>query len=37
VVENSLQLSRWEQQGGPPNPDAPKLSAATFAKLAEPF
>jgi 2-polyprenyl-6-methoxyphenol hydroxylase-like FAD-dependent oxidoreductase len=37
VVENSLQLSRWEQQGGPPNPEAPKLSAATFAVLAEPF
>ena len=37
VVENSLQLSRWEQQGGPPNPEAPKLSAATFAKLAERF
>ena len=37
VVENSLQLSRWEQQGGPPHPEAPKLSAATFAKLAEPF
>jgi 2-polyprenyl-6-methoxyphenol hydroxylase-like FAD-dependent oxidoreductase len=37
VVENSLQLSRWEQHGGPPNPEAAKLSAATFAKLAEPF
>jgi 2-polyprenyl-6-methoxyphenol hydroxylase-like FAD-dependent oxidoreductase len=37
VVNNSLQLSRWEQQGGPPNPEAPKLTAASFAKLAEPI
>jgi 2-polyprenyl-6-methoxyphenol hydroxylase-like FAD-dependent oxidoreductase len=37
VVENSLQLSRWEQQGGPPHPDAPKLTGAAFAKLAEPI
>lgn len=35
VVRNSLQLSRWEQQGGPPNPKAPELTAASFAKLAE--
>lgn len=37
VVESSLQLSRWEQQGGPPHPDAPKLTGAAFAKLAEPI
>jgi 2-polyprenyl-6-methoxyphenol hydroxylase-like FAD-dependent oxidoreductase len=37
VVDNSLQLSRWEQQGGPPHPDAPKLTGAAFAKLAEPI
>jgi 2-polyprenyl-6-methoxyphenol hydroxylase-like FAD-dependent oxidoreductase len=37
VVEGSLQLSRWEQQGGPPHPKAPKLTAAAFAKLAEPI
>ena len=37
VVNNSLQLSRWEQAGGPPNPEAPKLTAASFAKLAEPI
>jgi 2-polyprenyl-6-methoxyphenol hydroxylase-like FAD-dependent oxidoreductase len=37
VVENSLQLSRWEQQGGPPHPDAPKLTGAAFAELAKPI
>ena len=37
VVNNSLQLSRWEQEGGPPNPEAPRLSAESFAKLAEPI
>ena len=37
VVEGSLQLSRWEQQGGPPNPKAAELTAAAFAKLAEPI
>jgi 2-polyprenyl-6-methoxyphenol hydroxylase-like FAD-dependent oxidoreductase len=37
VVENSLQLSRWEQQGGPPHPDTAKLTGAAFAKLAEPI
>jgi 2-polyprenyl-6-methoxyphenol hydroxylase-like FAD-dependent oxidoreductase len=36
VVENSLQLSRWEQEGGPPHPRAPELTAQAFAKLAEP-
>jgi 2-polyprenyl-6-methoxyphenol hydroxylase-like FAD-dependent oxidoreductase len=37
VVESSLQLSRWEQQGGPPHPDAPKLTGAAFAELAKPI
>jgi len=37
VVNNSLQLSRWEQEGGPPNPKAQELTAASFAKLAEPI
>lgn len=37
VVSSSLQLSRWEQQGGPPNPQAPAVTAAAFAKLAEPI
>ena len=33
----SLQLSRWEQEGGPPNPKAPELIGAAMAKLAEPI
>ena len=37
VVEGSLQLSRWEQQPGPPNPKAPELIGAAMAKLAEPI
>jgi 2-polyprenyl-6-methoxyphenol hydroxylase-like FAD-dependent oxidoreductase len=37
VVEASLQLSRWEQEQGPPNPEIPRLFEATFAKLAEPI
>ena len=37
VVEASLQLSRWEQQPGPPNPKAPELIGAAMAKLAEPI
>jgi 2-polyprenyl-6-methoxyphenol hydroxylase-like FAD-dependent oxidoreductase len=37
VVEGSLQLSRWEQQGGPPHPKASELTATAFAKLAEPI
>jgi len=37
VVEGSLQLSRWEQQGGPPHPKASELTAAAFAKLAKPI
>ena len=37
VVENSLQLSKWEQQPGPPNPDAPALIGATLNTLAEPI
>jgi 2-polyprenyl-6-methoxyphenol hydroxylase-like FAD-dependent oxidoreductase len=37
VVEASLQLSRWEQEPGPPNPDAPRLSGMTLAKLSEPI
>jgi 2-polyprenyl-6-methoxyphenol hydroxylase-like FAD-dependent oxidoreductase len=37
VVENSLQLSRWEQQGGPPHPDTAKLTGQAWAKLVEPI
>jgi 2-polyprenyl-6-methoxyphenol hydroxylase-like FAD-dependent oxidoreductase len=37
VVEGSLQLSRWEQEPGPPNPKAPALIGAAMAKLAEPI
>jgi len=37
VVEGSLQLSRWEQEGGPPNPKAPELIGGAMAKLAEPI
>jgi len=36
VVENSLQLSRWEQQAGPPNPAAAELVGATMATLSAP-
>ncbi|WP_158437863.1 FAD-dependent monooxygenase [Naasia lichenicola] len=34
VVENSLQLSRWEQEPGPPNPGANRLVGETMATLA---
>jgi len=37
VVDASLQLSRWEQEQGPPNPEAPRLIEATFASLAQPI
>ena len=37
VVEGSLQLSRWEQEGGGPRPEAAQLTAAAFARLAEPI
>jgi 2-polyprenyl-6-methoxyphenol hydroxylase-like FAD-dependent oxidoreductase len=37
VVEGSLQLSRWEQEPGPPNPKAPELIGAAMARLAEPI
>jgi 2-polyprenyl-6-methoxyphenol hydroxylase-like FAD-dependent oxidoreductase len=37
VVEGSLQLSRWEQEPGPPNPEAPRVIAATLAELAKPI
>ena len=37
VVETSLQLSRWEQQPGPPNPAAGRLIAETMAALAAPI
>lgn len=37
VVESSLRLSRWEQEGGPPNPRAPELIGAAMATLAEPI
>ena len=36
VVETSLQLSRWEQEPGPPNPAAGRLIAETMATLAAP-
>ncbi|MEO8261108.1 MAG: FAD-dependent monooxygenase [Pseudolysinimonas sp.] len=37
VVENSLQLSRWEQEPGPPNPDAGRLIGQTMGALAAPI
>ncbi|MBN9605345.1 MAG: FAD-dependent monooxygenase [Actinomycetales bacterium] len=37
IVEASLQLSRWEQEPGPPNPEAGALTAATMASTAEPI
>jgi 2-polyprenyl-6-methoxyphenol hydroxylase-like FAD-dependent oxidoreductase len=37
VVEGSLQLSRWEQEPGPPNPEAPELIGAAMSKLADPI
>ena len=36
VVETSLQLSRWEQEPGPPNPSAGRLIGETMAALAAP-
>lgn len=36
VVETSLQLSRWEQQPGPPHPGAGRLIGETMASLAAP-
>lgn len=37
VVEGSLQLSRWEQEQGPPRPEAAALIRDTFAQLAAPI
>jgi 2-polyprenyl-6-methoxyphenol hydroxylase-like FAD-dependent oxidoreductase len=37
VVESSLQLSRWEQEPGPPNPAAGPLIGRTMAALAAPI
>jgi 2-polyprenyl-6-methoxyphenol hydroxylase-like FAD-dependent oxidoreductase len=37
VVETSLQLSRWEQESGPPNPAAGRLIGETMASLAAPI
>ncbi len=37
VVEGSLQLSRWEQDPGPPNPGAPALIGQAMARLAGPI
>ncbi|WP_350226702.1 FAD-dependent monooxygenase [Naasia aerilata] len=37
VVETSLQLSRWEQEPGPPNPEAGRLTGATLAALSAPI
>jgi 2-polyprenyl-6-methoxyphenol hydroxylase-like FAD-dependent oxidoreductase len=37
VVEGSLQLSRWEQEQGPPRPEAAALIRETFAELAAPI
>jgi 2-polyprenyl-6-methoxyphenol hydroxylase-like FAD-dependent oxidoreductase len=37
VVESSLQLSRWEQEGGPPHPDAAELTGQALAELATPI
>lgn len=36
VVQTSLQLSRWEQEPGPPNPGAGRLIGETMAALAAP-
>jgi 2-polyprenyl-6-methoxyphenol hydroxylase-like FAD-dependent oxidoreductase len=37
VVEGSLQLSRWEQEGGPPNPGADHLIREAMDALAAPL
>lgn len=37
VVETSLQLSRWEQEPGPPNPASGRLIGETMASLAAPI
>jgi 2-polyprenyl-6-methoxyphenol hydroxylase-like FAD-dependent oxidoreductase len=37
VVETSLQLSRWEQEPGPPHPRAGELTFATMTSLSEPI
>jgi 2-polyprenyl-6-methoxyphenol hydroxylase-like FAD-dependent oxidoreductase len=37
VVENSLQLCRWEQHPGDPEADPQRLSAETFAALERPL
>jgi 2-polyprenyl-6-methoxyphenol hydroxylase-like FAD-dependent oxidoreductase len=37
VVENSLQLSRWEQEPGPPSPEAGRLIGQTMGALAAPI
>jgi 2-polyprenyl-6-methoxyphenol hydroxylase-like FAD-dependent oxidoreductase len=37
VVDTCLQLSRWEQVPGPPNPRAGELIGSTMAALAEPI
>ncbi len=37
VVDTSLQLSRWEQEAGPPNPAAGRLIGETMASLAAPI
>jgi 2-polyprenyl-6-methoxyphenol hydroxylase-like FAD-dependent oxidoreductase len=37
VVESSLQLSKWEQEPGPPNPGAGRLIGQTMAALSAPI
>jgi 2-polyprenyl-6-methoxyphenol hydroxylase-like FAD-dependent oxidoreductase len=37
VVDTCLQLSRWEQTPGPPNPRAGELIGTTMAALSEPI
>jgi 2-polyprenyl-6-methoxyphenol hydroxylase-like FAD-dependent oxidoreductase len=37
VVENSLQLSRWEQNPDAPDADPSRLTAESFRALAQPF
>ena len=37
VVESSLQLSRWEQEPGPPNPAAGRLVGQTMGALSAPI
>lgn len=37
IVESCLQLSKWEQEPGPPNPRAGELTFATISAMSEPI